>query len=197
MCNFQATFVRSANTPGLRSHRLRALVLRKRSHATRSTHIAQCRQRCLVAPLSTGLRPRHTEGRLRLVETHTEGGMPPQILELYPQTGTTRALDGTYLAHDLHLLGTPAQPFVYANFASSLDGRIAVVEADTGESYVLEDLTSGHDWRLFQELQAQADCMVTHGGYLRALAARKFEDILQVGIANNTLDIGRWRQEHG
>ena len=29
-----------------------------------------------------------------------------------------------YLAHDLHLLGTPAQPFVYANFVSSLDGRI-------------------------------------------------------------------------
>ena len=85
------------------------------------------------------------------------------LQELYPHPGTTRALDGTYLAHELNRLGTPAQPFVYANFVSSLDGRIAVVEADTGESYVLEDLTSGHDWRLFQELQAQADCMVTHG----------------------------------
>ena len=81
----------------------------------------------------------------------------------------------------LHHLGTPEQPFVYANFVSSLDGRIAVVEVQTGESYVLEDLTSGHDWRLFQELQAQADCMVTHGGYLRALAARKFQDILRLG----------------
>ena len=89
------------------------------------------------------------------------------------------------------------QPFVYANFVSSLDGRIAVVEAHTGESYVLEDLTSSHDWRLFQELQAQADCMVTHGGYLRALAARKFEDILQVGVAKQALDIGRWRNAYG
>ena len=123
--------------------------------------------------------------------------MSAQIQELYPHPGTTRALDGTYLAHDLHLLGTPAQPFVYANFVSSLDGRIAVVEADTGESYVLEDLTSGHDWRLFQELQAQADCMVTHGGYLRALAARKFQDILQVGIGRAALDIGAWRRAHG
>ena len=71
------------------------------------------------------------------------------------------------------------------------------MEADTGESYVLEDLTSSHDWRLFQELQAQADCMVTHGGYLRALAARKFQDILQVGLAKQALDIGRWRNAHG
>jgi len=124
-------------------------------------------------------------------------GMSAQILELYPQVGTTRALDGTYLAHDLHALGTSERPFVYANFVSSLDGRIAVVEAHTGESYVLEDLTSGHDWQLFQELQAQADCMVTHGGYLRALAARKFEDILQVGISEQALDIGRWRKVHG
>jgi riboflavin biosynthesis pyrimidine reductase len=123
--------------------------------------------------------------------------MPAQILELYPRSGTTRALDGTYLSHDLHRRGTPEQPFVYANFVSSLDGRIAVVEADTGESYVLEDLTSSHDWRLFQELQAQADCMVTHGGYLRALAAGKFQDILQVGVAKQALDIGRWRTEHG
>jgi hypothetical protein len=105
--------------------------------------------------------------------------------------------DGTYLAHDLHALGTSERPFVYASFVSSLDGRIAVVEAHTGESYVLEDLTSGHDWQLFQELEAQADCMVTHGGYLRALAARKFEDILQVGISEQALDIGRWRKVHG
>ena len=123
--------------------------------------------------------------------------MSAQILELYPHTGTTRALEGTYLAHDLQALGTSEAPFVYANFVSSLDGRIAVVEAETGESYVLEDLTSGHDWRLFQELQAQADCMVTHGGYLRALAARKFQDILQVGLAKDAADIGRWRTAHG
>ena len=124
-------------------------------------------------------------------------GMSAQIQQLYPHTGTTRALNGTYLDHELHALGTSEQPFVYANFVSSLDGRIAVVEAHTGESYVLEDLTSGHDWRLFQELQAQADCMVTHGGYLRALGARKFEDILQVGLTKQVLDISRWRNAHG
>src|SRR5688500_6420529 len=123
--------------------------------------------------------------------------MPAEIIELYPPTGRARTLDGTYLAHDLHTLGTPGQPFVYANFVSSLDGRIAVVEADTGESYVLEDLTSSHDWRLFQELQAQADCMVTPCGYLRALGKGKFQDILQVGLTKQALDIGAWRTGHG
>jgi riboflavin biosynthesis pyrimidine reductase len=123
--------------------------------------------------------------------------MSAEILELYPHTGAMRALEGTYLAHGLNVLGTPEQPFVYANFVSSLDGRIAVVEAHTGESYVLDDLTSSHDWRLFQELQAQADCMVTHGGYLRALAEKKFGDILQVGVAKQAMDIGRWREAHG
>src|SRR4030095_9641595 len=123
--------------------------------------------------------------------------MPAEILELYPNSGTRRALEGTYLAHNLRAMGTPEAPFVYANFVSSLDGRIAVGEADPKESYVLQNLSSSHDWRLFQELQAQADCMVTHGGYLRALADRKFEDILQVGVAKPAMDIGRWREEHG
>jgi len=122
---------------------------------------------------------------------------PPQIIELYPRSGTTRALNGTYLSHDLQSQGSSGQPFVYANFVSSLDGRIAVVEADTGESYVLEDLTSSHDWRLFQELQAQADCMVTHGGYLRALAKGKFQDILQVGLTKQAMDIAAWRTDRG
>lgn len=123
--------------------------------------------------------------------------MTDTILALYPEPGIERPLAGTYLAHNLHELGTRERPFVYANFVSSIDGRIAVVEAHTGESYVLEELASGHDWRLFQELQAQATCLVTHGGYLRALAAGKFSDILQVGISEQAADIGDWRQAHG
>jgi hypothetical protein len=39
--------------------------------------------------------------------------------------------------------------------------------------------------------------MVTHGGYLRALAKGKFEDILQVGLTKQALDIGAWRKDHG
>ena len=120
-----------------------------------------------------------------------------QIVELYPQSGRERSLVGTYLSEGLHQLGTPETPFVYANFVSSIDGRIAVVEAHTNESYTLDELASGHDWRLFQELQAHATCLVTHGGYLRALAEQKFGDILQVGISKEAQDIGEWRHANG
>ena len=123
--------------------------------------------------------------------------MNAQVQELYPNPGATRPLHGTYLSQELRNLGTPERPFVYANFVSSLDGRIAVMESGTGDSHVPEDLTSGHDWRLFQELQAQADCLVTHGAYLRALAQGKFGDILQVGISEQSSDIGQWRRAQG
>jgi riboflavin biosynthesis pyrimidine reductase len=123
--------------------------------------------------------------------------MSVSIQELYPRPGLARPLQGTYLEQRVHELGSPAEPFVYANFVSSLDGRIAVAEAPAAEPYVLDDLTSGHDWRLFQELQGQADCLVTHGAYLRALAAGRFGNILQVGVAEPAQDIGRWRQAQG
>lgn len=123
--------------------------------------------------------------------------MRSEVQQLYPTPGPSRPLPGTYLTHGLHALGTPQRPFTYANFVSSIDGRVAIVEPDRGDAYGLDDLASGHDWRLFQELQAQADCMVTHGSYLRALAAGRFPDILQVGLAADATDLSAWRQAHG
>ena len=38
---------------------------------------------------------------------------------------------------------------------------------------------------------------MTHGGYLRALAAGTLGNILQVGIASGSEDIRAWRAEHG
>ena len=38
------------------------------------------------------------------------------------------------------------------------------------ETQLTKILTSKEDFRLFLELYAQADCLITHGGYLRALA---------------------------
>lgn len=123
--------------------------------------------------------------------------MTSQVLQLFPLRGAKRPLKGTYLEHRLDTLGSPEQPFLYANFVSSIDGRVAVVEPDSGDPYVLEDLASGHDWRLFQELQAQADCLVTHGSYLRALAAGRFPDVLQVGMSEDARDLAEWRRAHG
>ncbi|MDZ7753351.1 MAG: dihydrofolate reductase family protein [Gammaproteobacteria bacterium] len=123
--------------------------------------------------------------------------MVDELMELYPEPGARRRLEGTYLAEDIHTLGSPERPFVYANFVTSLDGRIALADEPGDRSHVPKYLTSARDFRLFQELQAHADCLVTHSGYLRALAEGRLGDILQVGISSRARDIGEWRQARG
>jgi riboflavin biosynthesis pyrimidine reductase len=121
--------------------------------------------------------------------------MPTRILELFPGPARERPLEGTYLEHEVHRLGSTQAPFVYANFVSSLDGRIALGRG--GASYVPHELTSANDFRLFRELQAQADCLITHGGYLRAIAQQRLDDILQVGVSPDGGDLAAWRSAHG
>ncbi len=123
--------------------------------------------------------------------------MNAKVLPLYPEPGPAQSLKGLYLSHRVHELGSVQSPFVYANFVSSLDGRIALVEADKAESKLLEGLTSSNDFRLFQELQAQADCLVTHGGYLRALAQQRLGNVLQVGASGDGAELIEWRRKNG
>ena len=117
--------------------------------------------------------------------------MTGQVLPLYPQTGALRPLRGLYLEHRLHELGTVQSPFAYGSFVSSLDGRIALMEP--GSADVLEGLTSANDFRLLQEVHAQADCLITNGGYLRALAQGQLGNMLQVDAA----DLVEWRKRNG
>ena len=49
-----------------------------------------------------------------------------RIQQLYPIQNTDSALKGLYLSHDLRSLATAEKPFVYSNYVTSLDGRIAV-----------------------------------------------------------------------
>ena len=119
--------------------------------------------------------------------------MSTRLIQLYPHPGQEQVLQGLYLEHRLHELGTAASPFVYANFVSSLDGRIALIDPASGDSFIPDTLTSPSDWRLFQELQAQADCFITHGAYLRAVADGRLKDILQVGVRDNSEDLAAWR----
>ena len=123
--------------------------------------------------------------------------MTAHVLPLYPSAGTSRALEGLYLEHRLHELGSPAAPFVYGSFVSSLDGRIAVDDTTGAAEGALKGLTSANDFRLFQELHAQADCLITHGGYLRALAGGKLGNVLQVNAAGRSADLVQWRKENG
>jgi len=120
-----------------------------------------------------------------------------KIQRLYPLPSEEVSLKGLYLDQCLHELGTLENPFVYANFLTTLDGRIALEDSSTGKTYLPKSITSADDFRLFLELHAQADCLITHGGYLRALEEGKLGNILQVGISENTQDIVEWRQQRG
>jgi riboflavin biosynthesis pyrimidine reductase len=119
--------------------------------------------------------------------------MAARMLRLHPGPPQEAAVERAYLGHALHRLGNPAQPFVYADFVSSLDGRIALDEPG-GESRLPAALRSANDLRLLLELVAQADCLITHGGYLRAIAAGRLDDILQVGLQPGTEDMAAWRK---
>jgi riboflavin biosynthesis pyrimidine reductase len=123
--------------------------------------------------------------------------MSKTITRLFPTPSQEIELKGLYLSQRLHQIGSPENPFVYANFLTSLDGRIAVTDPHTGETSTPETLTSKSDFRLFMELHAQADCLITHSGYLRSLATKKLGNILQVGTRPNNEDLSHWRQANG
>lgn len=123
-------------------------------------------------------------------------GLSPQVHPLFPECGPARPLHGLYLDLYLHQRGSLRRPWVYANFLSSLDGRIAVGK-DEDELAVPKAMTSANDFRLLQELQAQADCLVVHGAYLRALAAGRLGNVLQIGQRDSGADLAGWRLEHG
>lgn len=122
--------------------------------------------------------------------------MTKTVLRLYPPPSEEVPLRGLYLSMNLHRQGTPQRPFVYANFLSSLDGRIALEDA-SGATRLPKSLTTPDDFRLFLELHCQADCLVTHGGYLRALAEGRLGNILQVGQHELGRDLSAWRAEQG
>lgn len=123
--------------------------------------------------------------------------MSKQIHRLFPPPYQAVRLKGLYLGLGLHDLGTPARPFVYANFLSSLDGRIALEDPVSGHTWLPKSLTTPDDFRLFLELHAQADCLITHGGYLRSLATGRLGNILQVGLREGFEDLAQWRLDKG
>lgn len=120
-----------------------------------------------------------------------------EIIQLYPTLQNHLELEGLYLKEQLHHCGKQDSAFIYANFVSSLDGRIAIKKAGYEASFMPEGLSNRNDFRLFLELQAQADCLVTHGGYLRVLAQERLGNVLQVGIQECAGDLPDWRKQQG
>ncbi len=87
--------------------------------------------------------------------------------------------------------------FVYANFVTSLDGRIAIPHPTKSGMIVPEQIANPRDWRLFQELAIQADVLITSGRYLRDYADGRAQEILRVYDDPQFADLKEWRVEQG
>ncbi len=119
-----------------------------------------------------------------------------RVLQLYPPPLKESPLEGLYLAHDLRSIDRGDRPFVYANFITSLDGRIAI-EDETGNLGVPKMIANDRDWRLFQELAVQADLLFTSGRYLRDYEEGKSQEILKIYDDPRYADLADWREARG
>lgn len=116
---------------------------------------------------------------------------------LFPSRKDDVPLQGLYLQHALHRSELQQRPLVYSNFIASLDGRIAIAHPETGKEGVPEAITNPRDWRLYQELAAQADILVTSARYMRDLCAGEAQDILPLSDDPAYADLHTWRREQG
>lgn len=124
--------------------------------------------------------------------------MSDLITRLWPNPTTQTALRGLYLNSPLLPPDWTGQTFVYSNFVTSLDGRIALPDANgTGLTVVPDSIANPRDWRLFQELAAHADLLITSGGYLREFAAGLAQDSLPVSTDAPYSDLLEWRRDQG
>lgn len=124
--------------------------------------------------------------------------MKKTISRLYP-TGAESEFDleGLYLKEDLHSPHDPARPYVYTNYVSSLDGRIAIANQDRGTHEVPACIANKRDWRLFQELAGRADLIVTSGRFIRQTLVSEEQAELPVSPESDYEDIIAWREQQG
>jgi riboflavin biosynthesis pyrimidine reductase len=124
--------------------------------------------------------------------------MQTRVIRLYPADGEAVEHRGLYLRQDLHsMLKSDDSTFVYANFITSLDGRIAVPDREGHGVELATQITNPRDWRLFQELAVQSDVLITSGRYLRGYEQGPKQELLQVYDDPEFSDLGHWRQEQG
>lgn len=120
-----------------------------------------------------------------------------KLLRVFPAPIEPVPLEQLYLNHGLRERGTCSRPFVYTNFIVSLDGRISLEHPQKKTHLVPKTIANPGDWRLFQELAAQADVLITSGRYIRQLARNVAQDTLPVSESPDYADLVQWRQSQG
>ncbi len=122
--------------------------------------------------------------------------MEEAIIRLHPLPIERSSLDGLYLAQHLRRESDHQKTsFVYTNFVTSLDGRIAIPHPSKPGMTVPENVANARDWRLFQELAIQADILITTGRYLRDYADGRAQELLRVYEDPRFQDLKEWRQQ--
>ena len=123
--------------------------------------------------------------------------MDDAIIELYPNSGTDPPAEKSVSASSWQSLPADMQPFIYSNFIASLDGRIALPGANRNTHQVPPAIANARDWRLFQELAAQADLLITTARFFRQAASNEAQAELPVGMSPEFDDLRDWRTSQG
>ena len=119
------------------------------------------------------------------------------VTRLFPAPREEIPLEGLYLQHAAQRSQTRRHPRVYTNFIASMDGRIAVDDPATEDHGVPDSITNPRDWRLFQELAAQSDILLTSDRYLHELAEGKAQAAAPLDDDPAFTDLHAWRQQQG
>jgi riboflavin biosynthesis pyrimidine reductase len=115
------------------------------------------------------------------------------ISKIYPNTKNSRyAVDSVYLRKRLIFRKNPDKPMYYANFLTSLDGRIATYNDKYKQLLTPQSIKNNVDFQLFCQLQAQADCLVTNTHYMKGLDIGYYGDIL----STKDQKLKKWRKEN-
>lgn len=116
------------------------------------------------------------------------------VLQLFPKPAES-SLKSIYLNLNLHRKAGEGELLIYSNYIASIDGRISHYNSDSGDYEVPESLANERDWRLYQELAAQSDVLITSARYFRQLSSDTAQDMLPVGSQYH--DLLKWRVGQG
>jgi riboflavin biosynthesis pyrimidine reductase len=132
------------------------------------------------------------------MESWEELPVNDNIIQLYPDERKEVPFKNLYLQHNLRQSSSLGRkPFVYTNFITSLDGRIAIARDSDSGMQVPKSIANPRDWRLFQELALQADVLITTGRYLRDYASGQAQEILKISDDPLFADLKGWRKSQG
>jgi len=119
--------------------------------------------------------------------------MNQNIKRVYPHNKAAKCkLENLYLNPLLSKTYEDNKPIYYANFLSSLDGRIAIYNKKHRLLLTPDAIKNTVDFVLFSQLHAQADCLVTNTHYMKGLNKGYYGDILSV----KNQKLVQWRKDN-